>query len=239
MMRVLVGIDDTDNADSPGTGRLARELFQECAQRGLSPVGITRQQFLVDDRIPYTSHNSGACLVVDAHGGVGALGFVFDAVAGRAAEGSDAGVCVALLETLPKEVVAFGERATREVVEMSEALELARRAGIDLRGLGGTGGGVIGALGSVGLQGSGNHGRFIQLPGLRELPSRVGMGDLERLGIVLEHRGERRPGATDAYETLGWVRPRLQGGKPVLPITWSEERHAWHPVDRKRRQPLG
>ncbi|MHC4369889.1 MAG: hypothetical protein ACYSW8_19940, partial [Planctomycetota bacterium] len=56
----LIGIDDTDNETSPGTGRLARQLLAECALRSLDPLGVTRHQFLVDPAIRYTSHNSGA-----------------------------------------------------------------------------------------------------------------------------------------------------------------------------------
>lgn len=60
---LLVGIDDTDNAYTPGTGRRARALLRELAAAGLgAPAGATRHQLLVDDRIPYTSHNSSACL---------------------------------------------------------------------------------------------------------------------------------------------------------------------------------
>ena len=110
--------------------------------------------------------------------------------------------------------------------------------GVALRPLGGTGLGVIGALGSVGLRATGNDGRIIQLPGLRELPDRVAAGDFERLGIRLVHRGDRMTEADDAYETLGWVRPNLNGGEPVLPVEWDETKNAWLPVDRKRSRPL-
>jgi len=238
MPTILIGIDDTDNKTSPGTGRLARGLFEVCAERRLDPVGITRQQFLVDDRIPYTSRNSGACVVVKPEAGESCVAFAFDFVAERAAAGSDPGVCVARLDAVPPEVVAFGKRAATEVVEMSEALELARAAGIELRALGGTEIGVIGALGSVGLHAGGNHGRFIQLPGLRDLADRVGPDDITRLGVRLEHRGDRVPKDDDVYQTLGWVRPRLLEGEPVLPVAWSDENHAWLPVDRKRHKPV-
>ncbi|KPK74876.1 MAG: hypothetical protein AMJ79_12975, partial [Phycisphaerae bacterium SM23_30] len=60
MATILIGIDDTDNAASRGTGFLARQLFRQCQNRQLRPLGVTRHQFLIDPRIPYTSHNSGA-----------------------------------------------------------------------------------------------------------------------------------------------------------------------------------
>ena len=238
MTTVLIGIDDTDNDTSRGTGWLARQLLAECVRRGHRPVGVTRQQFLLDPRIPYTTHNSGACVSVRTQDGTVPFEFAFDFVAGLSAEGSDPGVCLVRMDAVPREVVTFGRRAAVEVVEMDEALEVARRTSIELRPLGGSGLGVIGALGAVGLHADGNHGRFIELPGLRELGERVGREDLTRLGIRLEHRHRRAPRTDDVYETLGWVRPNLTGGEPVLPVTWSDERHAWLPVDRRRRRPL-
>ena len=262
MAQLLIGLDDTDNADSRGTGYLARALLEECGRRGLvvdaasgrvprkaavgrfhvPGLGVTRHQFLVDPRIPYTSHNSGACVAVEgadgakAGDGAAAWAFAFDFVAGRSAPGSDPGVCVARAGDVPAEVIDFGRRASTEILEAGEAIRLAKRAGLALRPLGGSGLGVIGALASVGLRAGGGDGRFIDLPGLRELPARVGAEELVRLGIRLDHRGTRRCGPGDAYDTLGWVRPRLIGGGPVLPVEWSEENHAWVPVDRRHNQ---
>ena len=64
-MRVYIGFDDTDVKDADrGTGKLARwferELPEEC-----HVWGVVRQQLLVDEAIPYTSHNSSACVVVE------------------------------------------------------------------------------------------------------------------------------------------------------------------------------
>jgi hypothetical protein len=239
--RLLIGLDDTDSEASRGTGFLARSLAAECARRGLAPRGVTRHQFLVDPRIPYTSHNSGACVAVESGGGGGgaeAAAFAFDFVAGRAAPGSDPAVCVASAAAVPPQVLAFGREATRRVLEMAQALDLAQRAGLVLRPLGGSGLGVIGALASVGLRAEGEAGRFIDLPGLRELPGRVTLDVLVRLGIRVESPGGGRdPAAADACETLGWVRPRLVGGGPVLPVQWSGPLDAWVPVDRKHAKP--
>ena len=235
---LLIGLDDTDNATSRGTGFLARSLAEECGRRGLAPLGVTRHQFLVDLRIPYTSHNSGACVAVDAADGPDAAAFALDFVAARAAPGSDPAVCIAPAAAVPPEVTAFGRDAACRVIEMAEALGLAQRAGLALQPLGGSGLGVIGALASVGLRAEGASGRFIDLPGLRELPRRVTLEALTRLGIrVQTSHARRRPAATDACEILGWLRPRLAGGEPVLPVEWSIEHDAWTCVDRKHAKP--
>ena len=235
MTIVLIGLDDTDNPTSRGTGHLARRLSGELAARRLRPLGVTRHQFLVDDRIPYTSHNSGACVAVEGNGGIAAAVAAFDFVAANSAPGADPGVCVAEARAVGPEAVAFGRQATRRIVGMDEAFEAARAAGLDLRALGGSGLGVVGALGSVALRAEGNDGRFIDLPGLRQLRPRVTLPALARLGIRVEQRLDDRPARLDdALATLGWVRPRLVGGEAVLPVEWSDEHDAWVPVDRKR-----
>ncbi|MFB3890560.1 MAG: hypothetical protein ACE15C_00910 [Phycisphaerae bacterium] len=234
MVRILIGIDDTDNHASRGTGYLARLVADECRRRGMRAMGVTRHQFLVDGRIPYTSHNSGACVAADGESGVESADFAFEFVAARAAEGSDPGVCVAQQESVGREIIAFGRAAGQRVLRTDEALALADRDRIKLRALGGTGQGVIGALAAVGLRAEGNDGRFIDLPGLRELGPRVDAAAITGLGIAIQHPPQGRcPKPGDAYHTLGWVRPRLVGGRPVLPVEWSEKGDAWVPVDKR------
>jgi len=66
--RLLVCIDDTDDLDAEvGTGRRSRRLVGDLADAvdGLDSWGVVRQQLLVDPRVPYTTHNSCACLVYD------------------------------------------------------------------------------------------------------------------------------------------------------------------------------
>jgi hypothetical protein len=237
MRRILIGIDDTDNETSPGTGRLARQLADECRFAGLRPAGVTRHQFLLDPAIPYTSHNSGACVRVDSDADAAVTEFAFEFIAQRSAAGSDPGVCIAAADQVPGELIDFGRAAAREVLTMEQAFATAERAGVLLRGLGGTRQGVIGALASVGQCASGNEGRFIDLPGLRLLCGCVRRQSFEDIGIRLEHRtSDRPPDAEDNYETFDWVRPRLIGGQAVLIVEWSGSRNAWIPVDRRENR---
>lgn len=239
MTTILIGLDDTDNETSRGTGHLARMLSEECERRGMRPLGVTRHQFLLDSRIPFTSHNSGACVAVAADDGAESAAFAFEFVAERAADGSDPGVCIAEARAVPTAVIEFGRAATNRIVTMGDAFGTADAAAVQLRGLGGSELGVIGALGSVGLRAEGNEGRFIDLPGLRELRPRVALDDIRRLGIAVDCGGaDREASSADACDTLEWVRPRLVGGAPVLALEWSEQRHAWIPADRKKSRPL-
>ncbi len=233
MREILIGIDDTDNLTSPGTGRLARDLCQEFVKRGMKSLGVTRHQFLVDSSIPYTSHNSGACIAVECDD-IRAVEFAFDYIAYISAKGSDPGVCIAFSNGISEEVFNFGKAAQERILPIELSFELARQSNIKLRGLGGNCLGVIGALASVGLRSRGNDGRFIDMPGLRDLPRKVNRENLENICIELIHRTDKRlPDKNDIYDTLDWARPVLINNKPVLIVDWSEKENAWIPVDRK------
>ncbi|MCF7954910.1 MAG: hypothetical protein K9M75_03815, partial [Phycisphaerae bacterium] len=111
MRTILIGIDDTDNLDSPGTGHIARKLCGVLVGMGFQARGVTRHQFLVDDAIPYTSHNSGACIGVACDCGIEGVDFVFDYITDISAEGSDPGVCIAYCEDINAEITDFGKTA--------------------------------------------------------------------------------------------------------------------------------
>jgi hypothetical protein len=235
MRTILIGIDDTDNLDSPGTGHIARKLCGVLVGMGFEARGVTRHQFLVDDAIPYTSHNSGACIGVAHSGGIEAVDFVFDYIADISADGSDPGVCIAYCDAVNGEITDFGKSAQKVVVKIEESFKIAKTGGVKLYGLGGNCQGVIGALGSVGLRAGGNDGRFIDMPGLRELPQQICKADLTNIGVEIEYAGPRQPLDDDICDTLGWVRPGLKNGKAVLKVEWNENEYAWVPVDRKKR----
>lgn len=243
-MHLLMGVDDTDVlGHKPGTGRLARDLGAHLEHAGLATlVGVVRQQLLVDPRIPYTSHNSPACLILDVprHGN-GAATRVFDEAAryvgSRAAEGSDPGLCLAPRESVSGAVVAWGWHASSEVLNKADAAALARREGLRLKELGGSGDGIIGALAAVGLTAEGNAGRFLELAGgLRDLGERLSAGALREKGIALlcvERNSDPVPADVEII-TYDRVRPRLIGGRPVLLLERTAD--GWCCFDRKQCQ---
>lgn len=235
MRTILIGIDDTDNDTSPGTGRLARNLSVELTKRGMKSLGVTRHQFLLDDAIPYTSHNSGACIAVESENGIEQADFAFDFVARSSAEGSDPGICIAFSDEVPEQICQFGWAAKEKILQIDEPFKLAEDCGIKLQGLGGDCLGVIGALASVGLRAQGKDGRFIDMPGLRDLPRKVDIKTYEDMGIAVRHEiDSRQPQPGDVYDTMDWVRPRLIKGNAVLLVKWSEKDSAWIPVDSKK-----
>ncbi len=119
---IYIGLDDTDNLESRGTGRLAREIAGELSN-DYPVLGVTRHQLLVDPRVPYTSHNSSAAILIDAPGML-PLEDVFervrDLMQADFIPGSDPGLCVAD-ETAARDLTSFGQRAKVEVVTQAEA----------------------------------------------------------------------------------------------------------------------
>ncbi len=238
MIRAYVGFDDTDTLDSDrGTGKLAR-WFQDELPEGCTLWGVVRQQLLVHEDIPYTSHNSSACVIVE----IPEQSFLDDLISravrhleGHALHGSDPGLCVAHDGDpgLPR-LVAFSQKCTNLVVSQEDALEATRD--IHLSGHGGSNDGIIGAAAAVGLTVHGWSGRFIEFGRLRDLPDRVRVSELEGLNIlpVSLDRDGLAPAPRDLVHTKGWLRPRLWGGRPVLPVLPKGD-GLWESVGEKRR----
>ena len=237
MMKVYLGFDDSDTHDSLyGTGKLAR-WFQKDMPQGCRCIGVVRQQLLVCDEIPYTSHNSSACLIAEM-----AEPDLLDETIERAAkhlqryamDGSDPGLCVAA-ECAPsiERLIDFGHYCTRKVATQKQAVAAAKK--VHLSGHGGTNDGIIGAAAAVGLTIYGWSGRFIEFGNLRNLPDQVPVSELNNMGIkvVAMDRDATVPAPNDAVITNGWLRPRLLGNLPVLLVSL-QEKGQWQNIYRKR-----
>jgi len=233
MMRYLIGIDDTDNLETRGTGHRVRQLADWLAENHLAePKGITRHQLLVDPQIPYTSHNSSACLSIVADDVDGVWDAAREFLMLTSAPGSDVGLCIGDWDDINDEVLSFGRRAKVEVLTMPEARQTASGSKIRCEGLTGTGGGIIGALAGVGLHREGNDGRFLWLPGLRELKGKypieevIAKAHIERV-CTLDKDELSFEIVVDVGE---WVRPVLRDGKSTLYV--EEQNHEWHSISK-------
>lgn len=238
-MRVYIGFDDTDNINaSRGTGKLAR-WFEKELPEGCRMWGVVRQQLLLHDDIPYTSHNSSACVVVD----IPDLDMLEELtnlavahVERHSLEGSDPGVCVAPNgQTDLSALRHFGRLCTREVVTQKDSLRAA--SGFHLSGHGGSNDGIIGAAAAVGLTSSGWNGRFIEFGGLRNFPQDVAVSDLEQANIMVVsmERDAKAPAPDDRVYTNNWLRPRLWGNRATLPALMKGE-GVWESMGRKRKK---
>jgi len=237
MALILIGLDDTDLVTTRGTGHLARQLANDLLLSlpgKMAVVGVTRHQLLVDPRIPYTSHNSSAAIhlavqdeqAVQTHFLPELFEHVRSMMQAEFVPGSDPGLCVATEDTACS-LLAFGERAKREVVTQAEARRLAAEQGVLLAGLGGSEDGVIGSLSAVGLAAGGDDGRYLLLGQLRELSGLHPIDAVQAAGAT-EVRDEQEQPVTTGLVRAERIRPARRGGKPVLYVRWDGE--YWEPL---------
>lgn len=212
---IYIGIDDTDNADSRGTGRLSRNIAAVISKK--YPVyGVTRHQLYVHEEIPYTSHNSCSVIIVDDAPVEELFEMTKDYILSDYVEGSDPGICVAEAPQVNSSVIAFGLDAKRMVLNKQTAEILARNSHIMLEGLGGTNDGIIGAIAGVGLSFTGNDGRFLLKGKNREMDGLVDVSRLLNSGIdkIMTLEGELVSDGL-VYAEKG-PKPSFVNGKAVL-----------------------
>lgn len=219
---ILIGIDDTDNLESHGTGYLSRQLGALISASGIARVDeITRHQLLFDRRIPYTSHNSSLCLRVKTlSGDISALADMCRSyLLEHSAAGSDAGLCIATWSEVSPAVEGFGFKAKKEILTQDQARDLARREGLFLEGLTGDHGGVIGALASVGLRRSDRDGRIAWRPGLRETRGIVTAAHLlahSGVDVIRQVHSGEPVDPSDRISVNPWPRSVMIDGRAVL-----------------------
>lgn len=227
MSRWLIAIDDTDNPDTIGTGRLARMLAAHLVEEGVVAGGdaaptVTRHQLLVHPDVPYTSHNSSACIAAVGDPGAGDALFELarSFLLAHPHEGANPGLCVCEETTVPAPLPALGRRAQQVVLDLA-AFD-AEIAPLSLRvwSRGDTGQGRIGAVCGVALRSTGEDGRFLELRGIRALTGRVSIGDLlAKTGVdeVVSEDGTALAPEIE-IETREWIRPDLRGGRAVFRV---------------------
>ena len=217
---IFIGIDDTDNHESRGTGQLARAIAGNLPA-GYQLLGVTRHQLLVDDRVPYTSHNSSAAICIQGADGEDmerrSLAQIFalarEMMLADFQPGSDPGLCVADAQ-MANDLVEWGLLAQKDVVKQSAARQLAQQTGVLLEGLGGSQDGVIGALAAVGLAASGEDGRYILVGQSRTLSGLMPVQVVMAAGIADICTLDGSP-VRDGMILADKLRPARRGGKPV------------------------
>ncbi len=238
-MEILIAIDDTDNEQSIGTGRLARMLADNLTEKGLiSSASVTRHQLLVHPDIPYTSHNSSACIEAVAISpdmrdtGEAAKKFLLE----NFHKGANPGLCIAGKHTLPADLQEFGYRAQKQVLEIREAEELAEHFNLLIWRHGETGQGCIGAMSAAGLRSAGNDGRFIGLDGIRDITGFITVGELlsnTPIKSVTNVSGQTLE-LGEVIDTCDWIRPSLNNGQAVLVVEKIAD--CWITIEKKKRK---
>lgn len=217
---IYVGIDDTDTLDTPGTNQLARMLAERLADRFCCRL-IVRHQLFFDPRIPYTSHNGSASLLLEPLGppqAADSSGLIDELRHGMQeayVEGSDPGLCVA--RHVPTQIITYASRCKREVVTQEEARTLAREHEIHLEGLGGTEGGVIGALAAIGLLATQNDGRIIHMAGWADdLTGLCELTEIRGRGVAVTEIGTGSPILDGVIDIGKKLRPNLRDSRIEL-----------------------
>mgnify|MGYP000910536525 CR=1 FL=1 len=185
-MTIYIAIDDTDSVDVGATGQSANALRKIIKDKGWGECQpVTRHQLLLHPDIPYTSHNSSMCFVLE-HSPVDVQDLIRCAaefLENTSAPGSDPGLCVAVSTQIKdvERLISFGIKAKKEIVSKQEAYQTAEYCGVHLSEHGGTGLGIIGALAGVALRMTGNDGRFQGKMQLKE------SGEPMTIGEVIEN----------------------------------------------------
>lgn len=214
---IFVGIDDTDTLDTPGTNQLARALARAVAD-DCRLVRITRHQLLFDPRVPYTSKNGSASILLEPRRDFDTASLIpilRDVMRSHFVPGSDPGLCVAT--AVPDAVIEFGCRCQRDVVPQADARELAAVLGMHLEGLGGTEQGVVGALAAIGLAATGDDGRVVQLGEWPDdLTGPVPIECLRERGVQVRELESGHPVTAAVIDVGKRLRPNCRGGAVVL-----------------------
>ena len=241
----VVGIDNTDGAGCEGTGALTMALAAEVESAGWGQsLGVTRHQLFDSPKLSVDNGNYCYALGIQTtHSILDLEDEVVDFVRAHAAKDADPGIAIMSRHSDMPHILAFGRRAQTELMRLDWAQTFANEANVSLRALGNKRDGVVGALAAAGLRGGGADGVFIDLPAIREIEGVLRAGEIrERTTVetILDAEGEPLD-RDDRVETNGYLRPRLEGGKPVIHTRRSaDDRHFWTVVGRRPlREPEG
>lgn len=234
-MKTIFCIDDTDNLASPrGTGELAAMLIEQIEKNGWGKGDIiVRHQLFFHPAVPYTSHNSAMSFtieIVEENLLEKIIAFAGNFLAEKSAEGSDPGLCVAVVNRLQKTelLINFGKEAKRKVLTKKDAYNLANSLNIHLSEHGGTGQGVIGALAGVGLRLYGNDGRVRGKHLLDEINSIITVDDIytkARIDLIKSIDGII-PKREEFIQLGQKVKSIYQEGKSILLVYPNEDRNS-------------
>lgn len=185
-MRYLLSIDDTDDlTKSTSTGYIASQIAKVLSKEYNLKVknGVSRHQLLLEEGVPYTSHNSTMCIDIEGDMAIEEIEEIAETILYKhMASTASPGICICNVDLFeePKVLMDFGRRAKEFVLTKKEAHQLCEsRSHIIAKELGGEGNGIIGAVAGVGLRLSGNDGTFRGKIHLKDERSTISVKDLK------------------------------------------------------------
>ena len=233
--RFLVGIDDTDNLTSRGTGFIVRQLAAQLKDNSIARVlAVSRHQLYVHDEIPYTSHNSSACMELLSSNRKALEDYCRSYLLDVAAEGSDVGLCIIPFEEVDEEIVNWGLSAKKDILNKRLARDLAKRKNILLEGLTGTHDGIIGSMAACGLRKYGNDGRILMLEAdFRSFSGLIKASEIctnFHIQNIFDNFGNRVPADIPIFLEENW-KPVLKDGHYTL-IVEKDEQFEWKSISK-------
>lgn len=249
-MKLIIGIDDTDNLTSKGTGTIASEIRKIIVNNNWGAVDfITRHQLYLHEEIQYTSHNSSMIFKaeIDEMYYDELKNALTNHVREESAEGSDPAICIVnedMLkenETAKNEIVHFGYLAKCTVLTQKAAYDLAEKNDIYLQALGGTGDGVIGALAGCGLRFAGNDGEVKGGLDTYKKGEVYAVSDFLQekcIDVVVDtHKNNVPP--TEQVKVKWKVKPVLQDGVFSLVLEKNADDNLWYVMDKEGMRAYG
>ncbi len=235
VMKIFLGLDDTDILGSPGTNQIAMALATKLKELAITTKVILRHQLWYDASVPYTSKNGSASMQLECNSAIDFPtlgGFCKEFLLTHFVEGSDPGLCLAT-EDQARSLISQGWRTTGEWVNPAEAIEKAKVSGCLLWSIAGRDHGIVGALAAVGLAASGEQGRVVFHPsGYSEIRGMIRVEKLQEFGIdVIEEASEVTvsKGVVDLVKKL---RPNIRGNEVVLYVEKGQELNSWTALKR-------
>jgi hypothetical protein len=234
----LLGIDDTDSAQTADTSALALHLGHQLEHKMLARlVNISSHQLLQSPSILHTGENVTCCLLLDADmDKTRDIDLVCREILHRESSPiANPGYALAAWNQFDPELVVWGKKAKINLLQRSDAISLARRCGISVAGINGSGAGVIGALAAIGLRYEGNDGCIRWMPGLDVLNGVYTQVQLSQFihFDVIESEQHKRPAFDERILITPPIKPILKDGRICLPITAvkKENEYCWQ-VDK-------
>ncbi|PLW91729.1 MAG: hypothetical protein C0592_14365 [Marinilabiliales bacterium] len=233
--KFLVGIDDTDNLTSRGTGFIVRQLAAQLREKKIARVlAVSRHQLFVHDDIPYTSHNSSACMELLCSDRAILEKYCREYLLEVAAEGSDVGLCIIPFDDVDEDIIEWGLTAKKTVLNKSLARDLADQKNIFLEGLTGTHDGIIGSMAACGLRKHGSDGRILML----DIDFRSFSGQIKASEIcnnfhiqnIFDNFGKDIPPEAEILLEENW-KPILRNGRYTL-IVEKDEQDKWKSISK-------
>ena len=226
MIKVIIGIDDTDNPESKGTGTIAEEMCDIIREKHWGvPTFITRHQLFIHPDVPYTSHNSSMIFTAEVKEEIydEMIEILSTHLRIESADGSDPGICIGKIDKIEnkEELLKYAYDAKKRVLTKKMAYDLAKHCNLYLNEEGGDGQGVVGALAGVGLRLDGNDGEI--KGGVEGFEK----GEIVKVSDFLAHKEIRKVIDDDFNEVpadeevkVRWkVKPVLHNGEPTLVIS--------------------